>query len=125
MIKFDWRVLNSSHRRRVSEPILDWDIRMGDLYALDFDGVLCDSCGESSLSAVKVIYLFTCKLIACFASHYSIHCPLLPLFFEILLVLQAAKVRWPSLFNGVDSSLEDWIVDQMHVVKFIFFFFPL
>lgn len=26
----------------------------GDLYALDFDGVLCDSCGESSLSAVKV-----------------------------------------------------------------------
>uniref|UniRef100_A0A453QIK8 Uncharacterized protein n=4 Tax=Triticinae TaxID=1648030 RepID=A0A453QIK8_AEGTS len=25
----------------------------GDLYALDFDGVFCDSCGESSLSAVK------------------------------------------------------------------------
>ncbi|XP_073144010.1 uncharacterized protein [Henckelia pumila] len=55
---------------------------MGDLYALDFDGVLCDSCGESSLSAVK-----------------------------------AAKVRWPSLFDGVDSSLEDWIVDQMHIVR--------
>ncbi|KAL7096822.1 hypothetical protein ACP275_10G104200 [Erythranthe tilingii] len=54
---------------------------MGDLYALDFDGVVCDSCGESSLSAVK-----------------------------------AAKVRWPSLFDDVDSSLEDWIVDQMHVV---------
>ncbi|XWS46111.1 hypothetical protein CRYUN_Cryun14cG0035400 [Craigia yunnanensis] len=28
--------------------------RMGDLYALDFDGVLCNSCGESSLFAVKV-----------------------------------------------------------------------
>ncbi|KAL3622139.1 hypothetical protein CASFOL_033550 [Castilleja foliolosa] len=55
---------------------------MGDLYALDFDGVLCDSCGESSLSAVK-----------------------------------AAKVRWPNLFNGVDSLLEDWIVDQMHIVR--------
>ncbi|KAL8495213.1 hypothetical protein ACS0TY_019391 [Phlomoides rotata] len=55
---------------------------MGDLYALDFDGVLCDSCGESSISAVK-----------------------------------AAKVRWPTLFNGVESSLEDWIVDQMHVVS--------
>ncbi|KAF3643657.1 putative DDB1- and CUL4-associated factor 4-like [Capsicum annuum] len=55
---------------------------MGDLYALDFDGVLCDSCGESSISAVK-----------------------------------AAKARWPSLFNGVDSSLEDWIVGQMHVVR--------
>ncbi|KAF5731743.1 hypothetical protein HS088_TW18G00428 [Tripterygium wilfordii] len=55
---------------------------MEDLYALDFDGVLCDSCGESSLSAVK-----------------------------------AAKVRWPGLFNGVDSTLEDWIVDQMHIVR--------
>ncbi|XWS35799.1 hypothetical protein CRYUN_Cryun20dG0026900 [Craigia yunnanensis] len=54
---------------------------MGDLYALDFDGVLCDSCGESSLSAVK-----------------------------------AAKVRWPGLFDGVDSIVEDWIVDQMHIV---------
>ncbi|XP_010255310.1 PREDICTED: uncharacterized protein LOC104596025 isoform X3 [Nelumbo nucifera] len=54
---------------------------MGDLYALDFDGVLCDSCGESSLSAVK-----------------------------------AAKIRWPGLFDGVDSAMEDWIVDQMHVV---------
>eukprot|EP00252_Welwitschia_mirabilis_P005317 TRINITY_DN1581_c0_g1_i4.p1 TRINITY_DN1581_c0_g1~~TRINITY_DN1581_c0_g1_i4.p1 ORF type:complete len:239 (+),score=60.79 TRINITY_DN1581_c0_g1_i4:254-970(+) len=26
---------------------------MGSLYALDFDGVLCDSCGESSISALK------------------------------------------------------------------------
>ncbi|RAL48937.1 hypothetical protein DM860_001257 [Cuscuta australis] len=55
---------------------------MGDLYALDFDGVLCDSCGESSQSALK-----------------------------------AAKVRWPSLFETVDSSLEGWIVDQMHIVR--------
>ncbi|XP_044493484.1 uncharacterized protein LOC123216896 isoform X1 [Mangifera indica] len=55
---------------------------MGDLYALDFDGVLCDSCGESSLSAVK-----------------------------------AAKVRWPGLFDGVDSAMEDWILDQMYTVR--------
>ncbi|WJX82972.1 hypothetical protein P8452_65670 [Trifolium repens] len=55
---------------------------MGELYALDFDGVICDSCGESSLSALK-----------------------------------AAKVRWPSLFDGVDSTTEDWIVDQMHIVR--------
>lgn len=55
---------------------------MGDLYALDFDGVICDSCGESSVSAVK-----------------------------------AAKVRWPSLFENVSSSLESWIVDQMHTVR--------
>ncbi|CAM8974466.1 hypothetical protein QQ045_030429 [Rhodiola kirilowii] len=58
------------------------EMEMGDLYALDFDGVICDSCGESSHSAVK-----------------------------------AAKVRWPDLFEDVDSSLEDWIVDQMHVVR--------
>ncbi|KAL5572878.1 hypothetical protein UlMin_022475 [Ulmus minor] len=30
---------------------------MGNLYALDFDGVICDSCGESSLSAVKAAKL--------------------------------------------------------------------
>ncbi|MQM09012.1 hypothetical protein Taro_041866 [Colocasia esculenta] len=54
----------------------------GDLYALDFDGVLCDSCGESSLSAVK-----------------------------------AAKIRWPSIFNEVDAALEQWIVDQMHILR--------
>ena len=28
--------------------------KMGDLYALDFDGVICDSCGETAISAVKV-----------------------------------------------------------------------
>ncbi|CAI0407402.1 unnamed protein product [Linum tenue] len=55
---------------------------MGDLYALDFDGVLCDSCGESSLSAVK-----------------------------------AAKLRWPDLFRGVDSTTEDWIIAQMYTVR--------
>ena len=25
-------------------------------------------------------------------------------------------MRWPSLFNGVDSTLEDWVVEQMHIV---------
>ncbi|KAK7273882.1 hypothetical protein RIF29_14946 [Crotalaria pallida] len=55
---------------------------MGHLYALDFDGVLCDSCGESSISALK-----------------------------------AAKVRWPPLFNGVDSTTDDWIIEQMIKVR--------
>ncbi|KAL2330283.1 hypothetical protein Fmac_017864 [Flemingia macrophylla] len=55
---------------------------MVELYALDFDGIICDSCGESSLSALK-----------------------------------AAKVRWPGLFDGVDSATEDWIIDQMHTVR--------
>ncbi|RYR15399.1 hypothetical protein Ahy_B04g072143 [Arachis hypogaea] len=30
---------------------------------------------------------------------------------------QAAKVRWPYLFHGVDSATQDWIVDQMHSVR--------
>ncbi|MBA0825764.1 hypothetical protein Goarm_010682 [Gossypium armourianum] len=34
-----------------------------------------------------------------------------------LLLRPAAKVRWPALFDGVDSVLEDWIVDQMHIVR--------
>ncbi|XP_062000021.1 uncharacterized protein LOC133717340 [Rosa rugosa] len=55
---------------------------MGDLYALDFDGVLCDSCGESYASAAK-----------------------------------AAKVRWPNLFSDVDSSLKDWMVEQIGIVR--------
>lgn len=25
-------------------------------------------------------------------------------------------MRWPTLFNGVDSTLEDWVVEQMHIV---------
>ncbi|XP_004295150.1 PREDICTED: uncharacterized protein LOC101305350 [Fragaria vesca subsp. vesca] len=58
------------------------EAEMGDLYALDFDGVLCDSCGESYASAAR-----------------------------------AAKVRWPTLFNDVDSSLEDWIIDQIRIVR--------
>lgn len=26
-------------------------------------------------------------------------------------------MRWPGLFVGVDSALEEWIVDQMHIVR--------
>ncbi|KAL2461547.1 hypothetical protein Adt_44967 [Abeliophyllum distichum] len=35
----------------------------------------------------------------------------------LFLLLRLRKVRWPSLFDGVDSSLEDWIVDKMHIVR--------
>ncbi|KAJ1694838.1 hypothetical protein LUZ63_011536 [Rhynchospora breviuscula] len=54
----------------------------GHLYALDFDGVFCDSCGESSLSALK-----------------------------------AAKIRWPFIFGEVNSAMEEWIIDQMHILR--------
>lgn len=43
---------------------------MGDLYALDFDGILCDSCGESSLSAVKVPFSLSLHLLAQFKLHF-------------------------------------------------------
>lgn len=55
---------------------------MGHLYALDFDGVICNTCEETAISALK-----------------------------------AAKLRWPSLFDGVDSTIDDWIVDQMITVR--------
>ncbi|XP_004492756.1 uncharacterized protein [Cicer arietinum] len=55
---------------------------MGHLYALDFDGVLCDTCAETVISALK-----------------------------------AAKLRWPALFDSVDSATEDWIVQQMITVR--------
>ncbi|ONM20537.1 hypothetical protein ZEAMMB73_Zm00001d005170 [Zea mays] len=42
------RVERGVRKARTSRPAMG-----GDLYALDFDGVLCDSCGESSLSAIK------------------------------------------------------------------------
>lgn len=31
--------------------------------------------------------------------------------------LQAAKLRWPALFDSVDSATEDWIVQQMITVN--------
>ncbi|XP_058754691.1 uncharacterized protein LOC131627845 [Vicia villosa] len=55
---------------------------MGHLYALDFDGVLCNTCEETAISALK-----------------------------------AAKLRWPTLFESVDSATEDWIVEQMITVR--------
>ncbi|KAG0598847.1 hypothetical protein M758_12G105400 [Ceratodon purpureus] len=41
----------------IRNPELATERAMGHLYALDFDGVLCDSCGESSISALKATKL--------------------------------------------------------------------
>ncbi|KAL5981438.1 hypothetical protein ACLOJK_015499 [Asimina triloba] len=83
----------------------------GNLYALDFDGVLCDSCGESSLSALKVSpFPFS-------ISFLQLEFPLTLAFHSFFLNCgKAAKIRWPGLFDGVDSATEQWIVDQMFVV---------
>ncbi|KAG0454387.1 hypothetical protein HPP92_025691 [Vanilla planifolia] len=75
-------ILSIGERRRIAAELRRLTRMVGDLYALDFDGVICDSCGESSLSALK-----------------------------------AAKIRWPSLFEGVSLTLEEWIIDQMHFLR--------
>ncbi|KAK6918369.1 hypothetical protein RJ641_016791 [Dillenia turbinata] len=31
--------------------------------------------------------------------------------------MEAAKIRWPNLFKDVESTLEDWIVQQMFIVR--------
>ena len=38
-------------------------------------------------------------------------------YFGNFVILQAAKLRWPALFDGVDSATEDWLVDQMIIVN--------
>lgn len=38
-------------------------------------------------------------------------------FVDCSIVYKAARARWPGLFQGVDSALEEWIVDQMHIVN--------
>ena len=109
---------------------------MGDLYALDFDGVLCDSCGESSLSAVKVqnslsLSLSLTKILCLFPEksdtinfdHVLFFSYLCCFFFFFFECLQAARVRWPALFDGVDSTTEDWIVDQMYKVSELLCFY--
>ncbi|CAI5946939.1 unnamed protein product [Closterium sp. NIES-65] len=67
------------------------------VYALDFDGVLCDSCGESSLSAVKVRRGDP--------EGGSADRRL------------AAKLRWPSLFADVSADVEGTILKQMREVR--------
>ncbi|URD79804.1 hypothetical protein MUK42_05440 [Musa troglodytarum] len=77
----------------------------GNLYALDFDGVLCDSCGESSRSALKA----STRLLLTSSRTLLLS----------LLIFVAAKIRWPWLFGQVDSAMETWIIDQMHIVSFL------
>ena len=46
-----------------------------DVYALDFDGIICDSCGESSQSAIKVVALPQfCFIVSCLLSHETSIC---------------------------------------------------
>ncbi|OMP00367.1 hypothetical protein COLO4_12726 [Corchorus olitorius] len=71
---------------------------MGDLYALDFDGVLCDSCGESSLSAVKVRPVVE-------TGYENL------LLVRLLLEMRMPAIRKSSVAEGltVEGILENWM----------------
>ncbi|CAH9140403.1 unnamed protein product [Cuscuta epithymum] len=97
---------------------------MGDLYALDFDGVLCDSCGESSLSAVKAARVRWPSLFKTvdplsedwIVDHMHIVRPVIEFGYEnlllvrLLLEIRVPSVRKSSVADGltVDDILENW-----------------
>ncbi|KAG9441342.1 hypothetical protein H6P81_017196 [Aristolochia fimbriata] len=98
---------------------------MGDLYALDFDGVLCDSCGESSLSAVKAAkirwpHLFEGVDLALenrIVDQMHVIRPVVETGYEnILLVRLLLEIHMPSIRTSsvaegltVDGILENWL----------------
>ncbi|CAL1397786.1 unnamed protein product [Linum trigynum] len=98
---------------------------MADLYALDFDGVLCDSCGESSLSAVKAGKLRWPDLFTAMdsateewivAQMYTVR-PVVETGYELLLLvrllleIRVPSTRTSSVAEGltVDAILESWM----------------
>lgn len=79
-----------------------------DLWALDFDGVTCDSCGESSLSAWKVrIDKSSLTALFFFVSTLCCHSS-----------LQAAAALWPERFSATDAlARKDQLVEDMRAVR--------
>ena len=86
-----------------------------DLWALDFDGVACDSCGESSLSAWKVrkaIISRTADFVFFFSVHHSF---INTANFD---TLQAAAALWPDRFSAADAvAHKDQIIEDMRAVR--------
>ncbi|KAM0055987.1 hypothetical protein Hdeb2414_s0006g00212571 [Helianthus debilis subsp. tardiflorus] len=97
---------------------------MGDLYALDFDGVLCDSVGETAISCVKAAKLRWPELFATvdssledwFADQMRILWPVVETRYETLLIVRLLleiknpSLRTSSVPNGltVEGILESW-----------------
>ena len=70
-----------------------------ELWALDFDGVICDSCGESSLSAWKVL-----------CSH--------SLYFNCQSSDQAAAKLWPEVLQSSSvQQRKNEIMQKMRIVR--------
>ena len=77
------------------------------LWALDFDGVACDSCGESALSAWKVGPPSTAPRIFLSLSHTQTH-----------KFLQAASKLWPERFSSQDAlDRKDQLIEDMRAVR--------
>ncbi|KAG0623993.1 hypothetical protein M758_3G216100 [Ceratodon purpureus] len=97
---------------------------MGHLYALDFDGVICDSCGESSLSGLKAAKIRYPELFAgldAAAETWILDCmrtvrPVVETGYEnILLVRLLLEIKAPHLRQSsvaeklsVESILAEW-----------------
>lgn len=90
------------------------------VYALDFDGVVCDSCGESSLSAWKVgrLSFWWQRRAACsvwrvfglgMGSNFSRSCCEL---------MQAASKVWPDVFGAAEAEARKGeLVEKMRAVR--------
>ena len=82
-----------------------------ELWALDFDGVVCDSCGESSISAWKVSHgrgtpsggvPTCCRCLTKGAPS----------------LMQAASALWPDVFNTeAAKSKKAQVLEQMRAVR--------
>nr|CAD1835824.1 unnamed protein product [Ananas comosus var. bracteatus] len=78
----------------------------GDLYALDFDGILCDSCGESSLSALKLRPVVE-------TGYENL------LLVRLLLEIQIPSIRKSSVADGlsIQAILENWLQLKPVIMK--------
>ena len=78
------------------------------VWALDFDGVVCDSVGESSLSAWQVSQSRQCMRIASSASGHAV----------LTRELQASSDLWPDLFAkpAILKQRAD-VLSKMRVVR--------
>uniref|UniRef100_A0A7I4CU35 Uncharacterized protein n=1 Tax=Physcomitrium patens TaxID=3218 RepID=A0A7I4CU35_PHYPA len=104
---------------------------MGHLYALDFDGVLCDSCGKSSISAVKAAQIRYPELFAGMDAAtetwilYTMRVrarpeqvrPVVESGYEnVLLVRLLLEITAPHLRGG-ELSVDDILADWEHGIK--------
>jgi hypothetical protein len=81
-----------------------------DVYALDFDGVVCDSVGESAQSAWRV-RCATNACVRCFCTHALTRCALRA-------SAQAAEKLWPDVFaTPAAAAQRARVLEEMRLVR--------